>query len=408
MRAVPALVHRLLGLLHPEWGLRLGPGGSGRRRKGATGVVLEEETRTGTIVGGVPVESATRCSYDGATLESPVLVGSCAFCTLRGATLDQPTLRAGARVVGCDLTGARWNGGAGPEADLTACSLREARLCGVNLGALHLCDLVGARLEEVQLARAMACDFSGALLVDCELEGADLRGSRFRGTTFQGGSLRGARVEGADFGGARGLGPATRRRLIQDGARFHGAWMTRLIQRIKPGGDPVQQHRFGTLVSRGAWVVGLALVGGGVWTSLSPPPAAVSASPPPIHDRVPTNEERNRTRIALKDLRTSLNAAHEAMLANGASQRTWPSMLEFQRDHYDLDGDGPGEVMERLFPNGIPANYLTDSEGGVLPYCNEEPDQATITGVDTDWHYCAQTGRVFAAGGFSGQATLNW
>ena len=83
-------------------------------------------------------------------------------------------------------------------------------------------------------------------------------------------------------------------------------------------------------------------------------------------------------------------------------------MVEFQQNHFDLDGDGPGEVMARLFEGNEPKNFLTDSEGGVLPYCNEEPNQETISGVDTDWHYCEQTGRVFAGAGFSGQATLNW
>ena len=64
--------------------------------------------------------------------------------------------------------------------------------------------------------------------------------------------------------------------------------------------------------------------------------------------------------------------AVETMVANGATHRSWPTIVEFQEDHYDLDGDGPGEAMTRLFPGGTPGNFLTDSEGG---------DPATMT-----WH----------------------
>ena len=74
----------------------------------------------------------------------------------------------------------------------------------------------------------------------------------------------------------------------------------------------------------------------------------------------------------------------------------------------DLDGDGPQEVQEVLFPAGFPENFLTDGEGSVLPYCNEVPEQSTLAGVETDWHYCELTGRVFASAGFSEEATLNW
>ena len=69
---------------------------------------------------------------------------------------------------------------------------------------------------------------------------------------------------------------------------------------------------------------------------------------------------------------------------------------------------GAQPAEQELVPGGLPDNVLTDSRGGVLPYCNEEPTQETISGVDTDWHYCEETGRVFASAGFSGEATLNW
>ena len=408
MSAVPAVVHRLLGLLHPEWGLRLGPSGPPRRRRGVDGVVLEEETRTGPTTGGVPLEVVLRCCYDGATLHAPHLVGHCELTSLRGATLQAPVLAPGAQVLGCDLSEVQWTGGSGPESALIACALPHAQLTDVELGALQLCDLAGARLERVHLARAIGCDFSGAQLIDCDLAGADLRGSRFRGTSFEGTSLRGARVDGTDFGRARGLDASARRRLLADGAQLGGDRATAVARRLSPGADPLALNRLGRALTTGAWLVSFALVAGGLWTSLRAPPTSQTAAPPPTRDRIPTEEERNRTRIALADVRTAVRAAHETMVANGATHRSWPTIVEFQEDHYDLDGDGPGEAMTRLFPGGPPGNFLTDSEGGVLPYCNEDPSQETISGVDTDWHYCETTGRVFAGAGFSGQATLNW
>jgi uncharacterized protein YjbI with pentapeptide repeats len=408
MRAVSAVVHRLLGTLHPEWDLRLGQAGPGRRRKGATGVLLEEETRSGAIAGGVPVELAIRCRYDGATLTAPVLVGRCELTSFRGADLREPRLGPNARIIGCDLTGATCTGGGGADAALVACSLRESRLSDMELGTLHLCDLSYAYLDRVQIERAVACDFSGAQLIDCGFEGADLRSSCFRGAVFRGGSLRGARVDGADFSGAQGLDKATRQRLMKAGARFHGARLAKLLHRLSPAVDPIKLHRVGAVGTALAWVLGSTLVGGGVWIAFHPPALVATTVTTPVRDRAPTVEERNRTRIALQDARSGLTTAHETMLSNGAKNRSWPTMVEFQNNRFDLDGDGPGEVMQRLFPGGIPANYLTDSERGVLPYCNEEPDQATLSGVDTDWHYCEQTGRIFAGAGFSGQATLNW
>ncbi len=408
MRAVPAVVYRLLGLLHPEWGLRLGPAGAGRRRRSPVGVILEEETRRGTIDGGVPIAAAVRCNYDQATLVAPVLVGRCELSSLRGARLERPILGPDAKIIGCDLAGAQWTGGAAEEAELVACSLRHATLTDLSLGTLELCDLAGAHLEGVDLARALGCDFTGARLVRCGLEGADLRSSRFVRTEFRDCSLEGARVQGADFTGALGLDRSTRRRLVEGGARFHGARLARLLIRVVPGARPLRLHGLVRIAVPAAWTAGLALCAFGLWASLHPPPPVEVAAPPPARDRVPTEEERTRTRTALSDLRTALARAHETMLANGATNRSWPTMVEFQQNHFDLDGDGPGEVMARLLEGNEPQNFLTDSEGGVLPYCNEEPNQETISGVDTDWHYCEQTGRVFAAAGFSGQATLNW
>jgi len=37
----------------------------------------------------------------------------------------------------------------------------------------------------------------------------------------------------------------------------------------------------------------------------------------------------------------------------------------------------PDEVRAELVRGGLPKNYLTDAEGGVLPYCNDIPSQET-------------------------------
>jgi hypothetical protein len=107
-------------------------------------------------------------------------------------------------------------------------------------------------------------------------------------------------------------------------------------------------------------------------------------------------------------VRARLKQAHEVMEAGGAVNRSWPTISEFSENRFDLDGDGPGETYDRLFPDGVPENYLTESQGTVLPYCNDVPDQGTLSGVDADWHYCELTGRVFASAGHTGEATLEW
>ena len=408
MRGMAALIHRLTGLLHPEWGLRVGPSGATRRARGDDGVLLAEERRGGKIAGGAPVEEAVRCAYDEASIEGALLVGRCALSSLRFTSLERPRAEAGAQVIACDLEGASIEGGNLAELSVSGSSLRAAGIRRTHIGALHLCDLYGARLERVRIDCAHGVDFSAAQLVDCDLSAADLRGCRFRRAVFQGGSLEGALVDGADFAGARGLSPALRRDLIERGARLRGAALTATLHRLLPSTDPLRLDRVAALTRWAGLALALLVSVGAIGLALTPPTPVAAPNLPPARERPTTAEERDRTRQALQHIRESLERANAAMVKNGARSREWPTIMEFQENRYDLDGDGPGEVHDTLFPGGLPDNYLTDVEGSVLPYCNDVPDQNTLSGVDTDWHYCEYTGRVFASAGFSDEATLNW
>ena len=409
MRGVPALIHRMTGLLHPAWALRLGPGhGAPRRTRGEVGVRLAEERRAGKIAGDAPVEEAVRCGYDEATIEGALLAGRCALSSFRFAILERPRAAPGAQVVGCDLDGASIEGGELSALSVCGSSLREAGIRRTHVGALHLCDLYGARLERVRIDCAQSTDFTAALLVDCDLSEADLRGSCFRRTELRDCTLAGALVDGADFAGARGLDPAVRRDLIARGAMFHGAALTASLRRLLPTADPLRLNRLAAVARWGSLALGLLVGIGGLGLALTPPaPVAAPALPTP-RDRPATTEERDRTRQSLQQIRENLARANETMVREGARNRAWPTIVEFQENRYDIDGDGPGEEHDALFPGGLPANFLTEVESSVLPYCNDVPDQNTLSGVNTDWHYCESTGRVFASAGFSSEATLNW
>ncbi len=387
MRALTPIVYRLTGLLHPGWSLRLGPspGEPAKVSRGALGVRLSGERRRGHIAGGVPAEEVLRCTYDGARLEGPVLAGRCAFSTLRLAAITAPRASEGARLLACDLEGASIEGGALTELEVQGCSLRDATLRDTRIGALNLCDLSGAHLEAVRVERALGSDFEGATLLGCDLSGADLCGSSFRRAHLEGCTLAGARVLGVDFSGASGLDAGSRRALAAGGAR------------VRVGLSPPRIA--GALAATAALVAGLL--------ALIPPPVPAPPTPTPS-DRAATASERERTRESLAAVRAGLERAHERLLSSGAEGRTWPSIQEFSENRFDVDGDGPGETYDSLFPEGMPENYLTDVRGSVLPYCNEVPTQETLSGVDADWHYCELTGRVFASAGRSGEATLNW
>ncbi|MCB9742023.1 MAG: hypothetical protein H6740_05455 [Alphaproteobacteria bacterium] len=192
------------------------------------------------------------------------------------------------------------------------------------------------------------------------------------------------------------------------GGRASGASLVAPLRALLPGADNLRLQRLAT----GAWwalaLGGGALVLGASALALKPPPAPSAPPPPPPVARALSGEEVRAAQLALRSLRDALSRAHEEMQTRGAVNRSWPDLYEVQENRYDADGDGPSEIYLELVPGGLPDNVLTDSRGGVLPYCNEEPTQETISGVDTDWHYCERTGRVFASAGFTEQATLNW
>ena len=374
-------LHRLTGLLLP--GSPPGADGPVVRERGERGVRLSGERRRGRVAGGAPVEEAVRCGYDEARITGAKLVGLCALSSFRLAALESPEAGDGARVEGCDLEGVAVEGGRLDALEVHGCSLREADLRDTRVGAIDLCDAAGARLQRVRLGRAVASDFTGATVIDCDWSGADLRGSVFRRAVFKGGDLSGARVAGADFTGAT-LPAAARSALLARGAI------------IRPTGRRMAVGATGAIL-----IAAAALV------ALRPPPVSRPDAAPPGAREV-TGTERTRTQSSLVLVRENLKRANQIMVSNGASLQTWPTIVGFQNNRFDIDGDGPGVATETLFPQGLPDNYLTDVQGSVLPYCNDVPDQPTLSGVDADWHYCEITGRVFASAGWSGEATLNW
>ena len=406
--SIPATTYRLLGFLHPEWDLRVGPGrGPTVKKRGTSGVCLAQERSTGRIAGGASLEEVIRCAYDGAHLDKPLLAGTCSLTSLRGARITAPKAEPGSRASSTDLTGAVIERAQLDALVSVGCSLAEARVDG-ELGELELCDVRHARLDKVRLRAARACDFTAASLVGCDLSGADLRGARFARAQLKDCDLTGALVDDADFAGATGLSADQKKALVAGGARLRGAAVVSLVRRLRPQGDPVQLHRLATFVQYGGAALGAALCLGAAVLAIRPPPAAETAVIPPALERSVTAEERAATQESLRRLREALANANATMTDNGAQQMLWPTEIDIQENRYDTDGEGPGEHFSVLVEGGLPKNHLTASQGGVLPYCNDEPNQETLSGVDTDWHYCDLTGRVFAGAGFTGEPTLNW
>ena len=406
--SLPKSLNRLIGLLHPEWELRLGPSSSARRSRGERGVVLTEERASGRIAGGAPVESAVRCSYDGVHLDKPVLVGLCALSTFREARLTAPVAQEGAALRGCDLSGARIER---PDLGLlstTGSSLADGVVEGGDLGVLDLVDARHARFEGVRIRAARACDFTAATLKGCDLSGADLRSAVFQRAELRDCKLDSALVDGADFGGSVGLSTETRRQLIEAGARFRGAALIALVRKGMPSAGPLKQHRVAWFLQVGGVVLGVGVAIGAAFLAMSPPPPAEVAAIPAALERAATAEERNQTQRELGRLKEAIGRAHDEMSAAGAVHAVWPTLRDVQENRFDADGELPGELMKTLVHGGLPKNYLTASQGGVLPYCNEDPNQETLSGVDTDWHYCELNGRVFASAGFTPEPTLNW
>lgn len=403
MRAVLDLIWRLSGLVHPSWPLQVGREGSvpARRTDGSGSEEWEGETIPRLEGPGSP-RRLTRCDLGGAALKDLSLerMDGCRASGSRweGVRIQQATL--------CDLEGARLRDTEGTH--LVTCSLRDASWTGGRVEEAVLCDLGHAHLEGVGLGRLRACDLTDATLKGCDLSSADLSGCVLRRVRFVDTDPSRARVAGADIRGVRGLDRATLRSLVVAGARLQGASTWRLLKKLLPGADPLRICAVAAWLERGAWLLALVPCALALWAVLHPPPVSPVPSVPAARSRAATAIETERTQQALARVRASLAQAHEAMVRSGGRPGDWPSMADFQANQYDVDGSGPSEARAPLVPGGMPDNLLTDAQGGVLPYCNEIPTQETLSGVDTDWHYCDLTGRVFASAGYTGLPTVQW
>lgn len=305
---------------------------------------------------------------------------------------------------------------------LTGTSLREAWLEDLDLreARLHLCDGFGSHWTRVRADSALlsVVDLSFSTLETVDFSGADLRGCRFYQALCQNVTLEGARVLGADFRGVRGLTPEQLQALRLGGARLGDPWLKRrllqTLSRLQPERSLQSRETLAQRLSLSIQaLIFVLLVAGCIqlfWRGPYQPEAhgvpeaseAASAARPP---REPTAEEVQKTRENLEKLRAALKAAYDATARYGVAR--YPTQEELANNEFDRDGNGPGTDKLPLMAGGIPGNFLTGGEG-VSPYCNPSPTQGTLTGDDTDWHYCEETGRVYACGGFTTAPTLSW
>jgi uncharacterized protein YjbI with pentapeptide repeats len=274
------------------------------------------------------------------------------------------------------MQGAHVEDGALQALALETSRLMEARIQNTRFGMILGCDLRRARLENCSVERLVSCRMDRSTLVNCNL--GDVSHSSFRGARLQDCTLSAA--DGADFRGARGLTPEMKEQLEALGARC------------------------GRRAPRALWasVAGIALVG--AWLATAPP----EEKPLQTTGLVPTQDMRTASQNALVKLRERLAHAHHTMVETGAIHRTWPTIRDLKHNRYDMDGDGPRESWDLIATSGLPQNHLTRSQGGVVLFCKEDPVQEDLSGVDTDWYYCELNGRLLAAAGGSGEATLNW
>jgi uncharacterized protein YjbI with pentapeptide repeats len=393
-------------MFHPEWALRLGVAGAAERREpGEDGLILEGQVlaRLGPFEPGEGrVASLVRSELSAGAVQG-VRFGRVESCRGRGSSWKNVEID---ELVLCDLEGARLEGVTINR--LVGSCLREAVLVDCEIRSAVMVDLAGARLERVRLGSATTVDLSAARLEACPLQATDLRGAVLRRASFVGCAPDPALIAGADLCGARGLDAGRRKALLRGGARFRAAAWVVVLRRLLPSADPLRLERVALGLQVGAVVLGLLLCAVALFEVIRPRGVDPVPEPPPPIARDATSWEISKTQEHLGLLRAALQVAHQTMLDNGATTLTWPSITDFQLNTFDVDGDGPGELREPLVRGGMPDNLLTDSVGGVLPYCNDVPTQETIAGVDTDWHYCETSGRVFACGGYTALPTLEW
>lgn len=345
-------------------------------------------------------------------------------CRLERVQLAQATLSA------VDLEAALLQRVDLHDSRLVGVSLRESRLedCDLSQAQLHLCDLFSSQWQRINASHTVfsVVDFSFAVLGGVDFSGADLRGCRFVQTQFHDVNLDGAKVAGANFRGARGLTPAQRLSLRAGGARLGDPWlqaffMRRLTPKAQEGTETTLAPELMAQKEQQArmWSLGiqtLLYLSVAVWCALNfwqGPHAPDSHGFPDVVDnavqgqpsRDPTAEEVAKTRENLEKLRAALKAAYDTSARYGVAR--YPTMEELSNNEFDRDGNGPGTDKLPLMAGGVPGNFLTGGEG-VSPYCNNTPSQGTLTGDDIDWHYCEETGRVYACGGYTTAPTLGW
>ncbi|MFT5586271.1 MAG: hypothetical protein ACI9VR_003868, partial [Cognaticolwellia sp.] len=263
------------------------------------------------------------------------------------------------------------------------CQLLECTAEGGNLGSMERCMLRGARLTNLRVHSLRGCDLSHARLTGVDLQGADLQGACFYGATFQDCKLDNAQTKGMDLRGVLGLTSQEHQDLLQRGARALPHWQAGLGL-VSPAWT----------VLLPALAIALSL---SVGVALSLPQAPGRPEAALVTGWVPSPDAVAQTQIQIQDFRAGIVAAHLSLKGRGG--RSYPTLEEVQGNHYDRDGDGPGQALEVLFPKGLPRNLLSPGEGSVLPYCNTNPDQLTLSEEDADWHYCPDTGRVLASAG---------
>ncbi len=409
--------------------LSVPPGGPGRRLR----PVAPEQLCPAAELSGVEVRKATLRdrSLRGARLYQVVLRELILeSADLAGTVLSHCALQD-CRLVESSLEGARWRIVAADRISLSRCNLEHVEWCGVSFreALFENCDLgsaqvllsdgFGARMVSVNAAGACfhGVDMSYASLEGVDFTGADLRGCRFAHGTWRDVRLEGALVDDADFRGVRGLGREARVDLWRRGAAVWSGWSERaswfLVSRLRPAWTPIQVERIARRIALSVRlalsVVIVLLVVAAVHAGwVSPPPHGTTGTPGSDTawlKRTATQEEIDRTRANLQRLREAIQAAHRTTARNGVAR--YPTGAELAGNRFDKDGDGPGTEMVELVPGGLPMNFLTDGEG-VAPYCNEVPTQGTLSGDNTDWHYCASTGRIFACGGYTEVPTLEW
>lgn len=342
----------------------------------------------------------TRCPLDRCSLRQSVLRDT--HLTL--VSLESSTLE------GVDLS----------RSSLHAVSLRDARLTSTDLHGttLLLCDAMGARLTRVDASGSTwtASSLAFSTLEEVDFSDADLRGTSLRYAHLHDVKLTGAKLEGADFRGVTGLTDVQRTTLLNEGASTLDGLIERTLfkalSRPQTGRsleradrlarDTALGLRVSFLISLVA-IVALLVMRGPLRPETRGPEVSVPTGNIPLSP--PADTAVQGTREGIDALRAAIARHYERTKTAGFPR--YPLHDELAQNEVDLDGTGPSQEKGVFMPGGIPPNLLTEGEG-VTPYCNPVPTQGTLTGDDTDWHYCEETGRVYACGGHTTAPTLSW